>query len=303
MLDFFRNYPLSFYLRTFFGLPAPVDTVFLLKGSEKVSLLSRRNQRSDSLFQPEVQKKIGAPVLLSQSAGASTFNPIVFPKANSRNRFILDCPDTTVTLIQTSSLGVTNVAELQSTPLSTLLPTFDSNNAMRWEFLTPDLAPLADPLPDSFFLVGIPTHYCRWIEQWTEAAGGAVVTIVPMLLATLNLCRDKGPLVLVPGTTNSNLCVIEEGRYRLISRQPAFTGIKPDHLQAVLADLSETLNLPESNLNIVPVSDVPISRLREFTAAFDTSPRILQATPQHPIHVEGNSPLSIEACIMEGLFQ
>lgn len=235
----------------------------------------------------------GAPLLLAPVVQNSPFATQVL-RANRLERdgrfaFVVEHPDTIISLVQTKNLSIRSLEELRSLPMETLLPTPTLPDSFCWALFSPELKPLplCGDLPTSVVVVGIPQKIRWWAEKWIEAVDGILFCVCPGLLAILQWCRTRTPaFALLPRRGQSHLAVFHEEKLHLLIKMPPEEWITGQTVEAMVAEIQDELQIPESPLCIYPGGS-SIPNVEHIVRALQKPYRILGPQSPSSIHPQG----------------
>ena len=233
----------------------------------------------------------GAPLLLAPVTKNSPFTTQILKPNNlepdGRFAFVVEHPDTLISLVQTKNLSIGSLEELRSLPMETLLPTPTLPDSFCWNLFSPELEtlPSSGDLPSSVVVVGLPQKICWWAEKWIEAVDGILFCICPGLLAILQWCRTRTPaFALLPRKGQSHLAVFYEEKLHLLIKMPSDDWLTGPIVEAMIEEIQHELQIPESPLCIYPSGSSNMN-VDNIVKAFKKPYRILgpQSPPSIPL--------------------
>lgn len=206
MLDFIKNYPFKYYVKTLFKFNKPADVFYYI--NQKTTVMLKYGK--EIMFNPNLCEAEGAPgdsILdpeksdITRLKGNTPYNQSMLPIYGLQNgentNVVLHTDDTFLKKIEKIQLPsdlknalVNDIQKvLQDTP-GRLMPEFKNMNAeirYSWIILNENLEPLNnnDVIPSSCFIAGIASARCDLICQWIESWLGNPKIIMPGSLAIL----------------------------------------------------------------------------------------------------------------------
>lgn len=281
-----NEFPFGSILRNALKLKQPSGAAFWIEEDRVSAHFSRPLLQ---IPRKQLLETAGAPLLLSPVLQHSPFKAQVL-KANRLERdgrfaFVVEHPDTIISLVQTKNLSIRSIEELRSLPMETLLPTPTLPDSFCWALFSPELKtlPLCGDLPSSVVVVGIPQKICWWAEKWIEAVDGILLCVCPGLLAILQWCRTRTPaFALLPRKGQSHLAVFHEEKLHLLIKLPPEEWITGATVEAMVNEIQQELQIPESPLCIYPGGS-PSPKVDHIVGALQKPYRILG--PQCPSNI------------------
>ena len=254
--DALIGFPIKSILRNAFKLTPRPSAAFWIQEDRISALFSRERLPVTS---EQMKAAQGAPLLFAPVAQKSPFaNEVLKPnrlEQDGRFAFVVEHPDSIISLVQTKNLSIRSIEELSSLPMETLLPTSALPDSFCWRLFCPELKPLPSrgALPPSVVVVGLPQKICWWAEKWVEAVDGILLCVCPGLLAILQWCRMRTPgFALIPRKGQSYLAVFFEQRLHLLSKLPSEELLNALSVEALVYEIQRELQIPDSPLCIYP---------------------------------------------------
>jgi hypothetical protein len=223
-LDVFLNYPMRFYVKSFF-VAAPKADMTLILGKKRTSLLLGERKSGQLLFADDVSDLHGAPNY--ENTLAATFEPSNF-HVNDIYRKTVAIPygmengGQVAVIFETTKLyddisetknGPKNIGQmiklLKSEDVAKMIPQWNGTEPYEWTIFTTGVEPLrmSDP-PDGhgrLMLSGIPESQSEVFTEWANTSGLILTAAVPLPIAVLDwmmkfVCADEvNYCLIVPG--------------------------------------------------------------------------------------------------------